>query len=76
MNITVADLKANLDELLRKAANGEELRVTSHGKPYVRIAPAEPPKRKLPRVGAFEGQPYWMAPDFDELGPEWDEYVR
>ena len=75
MNVTVAEMKANLSEILRKAAAGEEVIVTKHGKPYVKVGP-EKPKAKLPRIGAFKDHPFHMAEDFNELGPEWDEYTR
>jgi hypothetical protein len=26
-------------------------------------------------IGALEGK-IWIADDFDELGPEWDEYIK
>ena len=72
---TVAGAKARLSEILARAAAGEEVRITRHGKPYAVIGPVVPAKPKLPRVGAFKDTPLWMADDFDELGPEWDEYL-
>ena len=66
-------MKANLSEILRKAAKGEDIVVTKHGKPYVKVGCAQS-EQKLPRIGAFRGK-VKMAEDFDELGPEWDEYV-
>ena len=74
MNVTVAELKASLSEILRKAACGEEITVTKHGKAYVTLVTASN-QGKLPRLGAFRGQ-VWMADDFDDLGPEWDEYTK
>lgn len=74
MNVTVAEMKANLSEILRKAAGGEDIVVTRHGKPYVKLS-AEKSARTLPRIGAFKGQ-FKIADDFDVLGPEWDEYVK
>lgn len=75
MNVTVAQMKANLSEILRKAAAGEEVLVTKHGKPFVQVGPHKPVAGSLPRIGAFKGQ-IKMADDFDELGPEWDEYIK
>ncbi len=66
MDVTVADLKANLSELLRKAAAGEEVNITRHGRPYVKIAPARKPRLKLPRVGAFEGQ-FTLPDNWDDI---------
>ena len=76
MNVTVAEMKANLSDILRKAAAGEEIVVTKHGKPYVKLGPEKTEPEKLPRVGVFKDHPFHMSDDFDELGPEWDEYVR
>ena len=76
MNVTVAEMKANLSEILRKAAAGEEITVTRHGKPHAKIGPDKPKAGKLPRVGAFKDKPFFMSDDFDELGPEWDEYIK
>lgn len=76
MNVTVAEMKSNLAEILRKAAAGEEIIVTKHGKPYVKVGPEKPKTAKLPRIGAFKNHSFRMAEDFDELGPEWDEYIR
>lgn len=83
MNVTVADMKANLADILRRAAEGEEVRVTLDGRPYVRIAADAdrsteatlPPAGALPRIGALRGR-IRIADDFDALGPEWDEYMR
>lgn len=75
MNVTVAEMKANLSEILRKAAAGEEIVVTKHGKPFVKVGPHQPLAGSLPRIGAFKGR-IKIADDFDELGPEWDEYVK
>jgi prevent-host-death family protein len=75
MNVTVAEMKANLSEILRKAAAGEEIVVTKHGKPYVKLGPEKSGFGSLPRIGAFKDVPFWMSDDFDELGPEWDEYM-
>jgi prevent-host-death family protein len=75
MNVTVAEMKANLSEILRKAAAGEEVVVTKHGKPFVKVGPHKPLAGSLPRIGAFKDRPFHMAEDFDELGPEWDEYT-
>jgi prevent-host-death family protein len=35
---SVAEAKAKFSEVLELAASGEEVRVTKHGKPYVRLA--------------------------------------
>jgi prevent-host-death family protein len=81
MNIPIKDAKELFEDLIRRAEAGEQVVVTRDGKPVAEItaskdSPAEPSKfGTLPRVGAFEGQ-IWIADDFDELGPAWDEYVK
>ncbi|MBZ9808447.1 MULTISPECIES: type II toxin-antitoxin system Phd/YefM family antitoxin [unclassified Mesorhizobium] len=74
MNISIAEAKAKLSELVSRAEAGEEIVLTRHGKIAARLVP---PARAdlLPRIGALKGK-IWIANDFDELGPEWDEYVR
>jgi len=74
MNVTMAQAKAKLAELVKRAENGEEINFTKHGKTVARLVPPAT-EADLPRIGAFKGQ-IWIADDFDELGPEWDEYVK
>lgn len=48
MNIPISEAKAQLTELVRRAENGEEVVLTRHGRPTVRLVPAEAaPRRKL-----------------------------
>ncbi|MEW6631211.1 MAG: type II toxin-antitoxin system prevent-host-death family antitoxin [Pseudomonadota bacterium] len=74
MNISIAEAKAKLSELVSRAEAGEEIVLTRHGKIAARLVP--PAKEDLlPRIGALKGK-IWIADDFDELGPEWDEYMK
>jgi prevent-host-death family protein len=73
MNITVADMKANLSEILRKAASGEDVEITRHGKPYVRIVAARSERPLLPKVGAFEGQ-FELPDNWDEIPTGMEQY--
>lgn len=70
----VAEAKAKFSEIIKRAEAGERFVVTRHGVPVVEIAASTEiqPKKKL--RGAMKGQ-IWIAPDFDVLGPEWDEYI-
>jgi prevent-host-death family protein len=73
MNIPVSEAKAKFAEIIRRAEAGEEIVLTKHGKPVVKlVAEHEAKKRRI--LGIAKGQ-FWMADDFDELGPEWDEYT-
>ena len=51
MNIPITEAKAQLTELVRRAESGETVVLTRHGKPAVRLVPAEAPTpRKLDRA--------------------------
>ena len=78
ISVTVEEAETRIAELVRRAEAGERIEVTRDGRPVVELAAAEVPAApKLPRVGAFEGQfELNMPDDWDELGPEWDEYVK
>lgn len=76
ITVSVAEAKARFSELLKKAAAGAEIHVTKHGNSYVKLGPDLPEKPKLPRLGAFEHVELHMPDDWDELGPEWDPYVK
>lgn len=77
IRVTVEEAEARIAELLRRAEAGERVEVVRDGKPVVELAAAEEaPAQKLPRVGAFGHVKLVMPDDWDELGPEWDEYVK
>jgi prevent-host-death family protein len=72
-SFTTAEAKARFSELIRRAEEGERISVTRHGKLVAEIVPSSSAARRPKLHGALKGK-IWMAPDFDELGPEWDEY--
>ncbi|MDX8438288.1 type II toxin-antitoxin system Phd/YefM family antitoxin [Mesorhizobium australafricanum] len=75
MNIPMAKAKAQLSELVKRAQAGEEINLTRHGQIVATLsAPARPGGSKG-LFGALKGQ-IWISDDFDELGPEWDEYIK
>jgi len=74
MNISIAEAKAKLSELVRRAEAGEDIALTRGGKIVARlVSPAT--KGFLPRIGALKGS-VSIAEDFDDLGPEWAEYQK
>jgi antitoxin (DNA-binding transcriptional repressor) of toxin-antitoxin stability system len=74
MNIAIKD--TSLEDIVRRIEAGEYVTLTRDGKPVAKIEPALPTEAERPRLlGAMKGQT-WMADDFDELGPEWDEYMK
>lgn len=66
----VAEAKAQLSKLIERALTGEEVVISKHGKPLVKLVPYERDTR--PRdlsVRIWEGD-VKMADDFDELPSE------
>lgn len=71
--ISLYEAKTHLSELGERAANGEEIVVTKHGKPRFRIAAIPAPRRRpLPGTVALDLSPAsrrnladfdWFAPD-------------
>jgi prevent-host-death family protein len=53
--VTAAELKASLSELLDRAAAGEETLITRHGKPVARLAPIAAEKLQPRKPGRWEG---------------------
>lgn len=76
MNISIAEAKAKFSELITRAQSGEEIVLTRHGKAVATISPL-PNQNAKPGslIGAMKGR-VEIADDFDELGSEWDEYVK
>lgn len=46
-DVTVAEAKAHLSELVERAAKGETVCVTRHGRPVAKIAPLAEPKQPV-----------------------------
>ncbi|TIS48403.1 MAG: type II toxin-antitoxin system prevent-host-death family antitoxin [Mesorhizobium sp.] len=75
MKIPMAKAKAQLSELVKRAQAGEKINLTRHGEIVATLsAPARPGGSKG-LFGALKGK-IWISDDFDELGPEWDEYIK
>lgn len=77
MSMTVVNMheaKTNLSKLVQRAAAGEEIIVAKAGEPVAKIVAYTAPPKK-PRVpGSMKGQ-IWIAPDFDEIPEEFEEYL-
>jgi antitoxin (DNA-binding transcriptional repressor) of toxin-antitoxin stability system len=73
--ITLAQAKTQLDELLAKAARGEDVAITSDdGKVFRLILSPATPKGKRGLVGSHRGG-IWMADDFDETPEDFKDYL-
>jgi prevent-host-death family protein len=57
--VSLYEAKTHLSELGERAAAGEEIVVTKHGKPRFRLVPVEPKKRR-PLPGSF---PFSLTPE-------------
>jgi prevent-host-death family protein len=54
MEISVTDAKAQLTELVRRAEEGDEVILTRHGQPTVRLIPVKKPHDPLARQKLFD----------------------
>ncbi|MFW6732790.1 MAG: type II toxin-antitoxin system Phd/YefM family antitoxin [Synechococcus sp.] len=63
MQVAVREFKNRLSELLRRAEAGEEIVVTSHGRPVARLGPAAPcaPADPVASLRRLRSQP-WLRP--------------
>jgi prevent-host-death family protein len=67
MQTNIAEAKAQLSRLIERALEGEEVVISRHGKPLVKLIPYE--RDTSPRdlsVRVWEGE-VWLAEDFDEV---------
>ena len=73
--ITLAQAKTQLDELVAKAARGEDVAITSDdGKVFRLVLSVQKPRGKRGLVGSHRGG-IWMADDFDETPEDFKEYL-
>lgn len=64
--VNLHEAKTQLSRLVDRAAAGEEIIIARAGRPLVRLVPYQVERQPRP-LGLFAGQPYRIAPDFDEL---------
>jgi antitoxin (DNA-binding transcriptional repressor) of toxin-antitoxin stability system len=70
----MAQAKAQLPDLARKALAGEEVIIITGGDaPPVKLVPMEPPRAPR-KPGSGSGQLLWMAPDFDATLEGFENY--
>lgn len=62
----LAEAKARLSQLVKRAEKGETIYIKRYGKIVAKIVPAEAEARPKRMPGAWRGQ-VWIAPDFDEV---------
>lgn len=72
--VNMHEAKTNLSKLVQRAAAGEEIILAKAGEPVAKIVAYTAPPKK-PRVpGSMKGK-IWIAPDFDEIPEEFEEYL-
>ena len=64
MDVSIAEARRRLPELIRVMEDGEKIIITRRGKPVAEIAP--PPRRKV-KWGFMRGE--------IELKPDWDDPI-
>jgi len=69
MDVSTAEAKNRLTELIRIVESGEQVVITRHGRPVAQIAPP-PAERRKARLGGMKGRirllPGWDAPITEE----------
>jgi prevent-host-death family protein len=71
MDVSIAEAKNRLPQLIRAVEEGEHIIITRNGKPVAQIAPLPPGRRKV-RLGSMRNRirlhPGWDAPvDLDRF---------
>jgi prevent-host-death family protein len=71
MDVSIAEAKNRLPEMIRAVEAGESVIITRHGKPVAQISPP-PPERRQARLGGMKERirllPGWDAPvDLDRF---------
>lgn len=64
MQVSVADAKNKLPELIKAVENGESITICRRGVPVVDIVPTRTPSRKIPVFGTLRGQVQVFDPDW------------
>jgi prevent-host-death family protein len=70
----IAEAKSHFSELVKMAMLGEDIVIARDNKPLLRLVPVAPPG-KVRKPGTAKGQILYVAPDFDQLPPDFKEYV-
>ena len=71
--VDVQEVEGHLQELLARVAAGEEVVIAQDDRPLAKLVRAEPPKRE--RVLGQDRGKIWIADDFDETLPEFEDYM-
>lgn len=64
--VNLHEAKTHLSRLVEEAGTGTDIVIAKAGKPIARLVALVSPQAPRP-VGLYDGQPYRIADDFDEL---------
>lgn len=67
------EAKTHFSRLIKDVEGGEDVIVRRGDQPVARIVPYVPPTGER-KPGALRGR-IWIADDFDDIPPEFDEYL-
>ena len=70
----IADAKSHFSELVQKALLGEEVVIARDNKPLLKLVPLKQHNKKR-TPGSAKGKILYMAEDFDETPPDFNEYL-
>lgn len=70
----IADAKAHLSELVKKAMLGEDVVIARDNQPLVRLVPVEPVQTTR-TPGSAKGKILAIAPDFDDTPADFQDYT-
>jgi prevent-host-death family protein len=70
----VADAKAHLSDLVRKALLGEEVVIAKDNKPLVKLVPLKPSNTQRRKPGSAKGK-ITMSSDFDRTPEDFAGYM-
>ena len=73
--ISIEQATAHSATVFGDAMRGEEIVITDHEKPIVRVIPFRPARRKGSTPGRAIGMITYIAEDFDETPPGFEEYM-
>lgn len=71
--VKIHEAKTNFSKLIGLVASGEEVVIQRGDTPVAKLVPYEPGVARVP--GALKGK-IDIAPDFDEIPPGFEEYMR
>jgi antitoxin (DNA-binding transcriptional repressor) of toxin-antitoxin stability system len=74
IEVTIKEAETHLKQLIQQALEGEEIVISEGQQPLVKlVALPEAPRER--RIGRAKGVILYMADDFDEPLPEFEEYM-